>query len=99
MQARGGDIFIVQRIIFAIESEEMDDLVTMDEAAKRLGVSEAAVARRLLTAAGLTSRIGKRVLVVRREDLEKYAQERGDNPGPGRPSKKSTEPEASLQTA
>lgn len=81
----------MQRIIFRVESEGMDDLLTMDEAAKRLGVSEAAVARRLLSAAGLTSRIGKRILVVRREDLEKFAQERGENPGPGRP-KKSEEP-------
>lgn len=64
-----------------------NDLVTMEEARERLGVSDPAVARRLLIAAGLTQRIGKRVLVVRRADLEAFAQSRGENPGPGRPRK------------
>ena len=68
-----------------------DELVTMEDAAVRLGVAEAAVARRLLSARGITRRIGKRVLVVSREDLEAFATERGENPGPGRPKKTDTQ--------
>lgn len=71
-----------------------NDLVTMEEARERLGVSDPAVARRLLIAAGLTHRIGKRVLVVRRADLESFALNRGENPGPGRPRKVKAEASA-----
>lgn len=70
-----------------------EELLSMEEAAVVLGVAEAAVARRLLSARGLATRIGKRVLVVSRADLEAFAKERGENPGPGRPRKKSGEKE------
>jgi hypothetical protein len=75
-----------------------ESFATMEEAGELLGVDPAA-ARRLLNAAGLARRIGKRILVVDVPVLEKFARERRERFGvsedekirPGRPKKKPVE--------
>ena len=73
-----------------------DEFIGMGEAARRLQVAEARVAREILKRAGVDLvLISARAYVVRAADVDRLAQERGGKVSPGRPRKVEGEPVAS----
>lgn len=59
----------------------MQDMLTVKQAASELGMQEASVRKAILAGRLVAQRVGERLLVIHRQDVERYKSEYPRTPG------------------